>query len=146
MTNRMREWADDLGRTIDYLETRDDVRADQLAYVGLSFGVSTALPLLALEPRLKAALLLLPGYTSRPRAPEADAANYMPRVKRPVLMIGGEYDYVFPVETSSEPLFDHIGSEDKRFLTYEMGHGPFPRSRTLMDLRPWLDEHLGPVD
>jgi len=147
METRMREWAADLGRTIDYIETRSDLDADRVAYWGLSFGASTSLPLLALEPRLRAALLYLPGYTYRELPPAADAVNYTPRTRLPVLMIGGRYDYVFPVETAVQPLFDHLGTdpEHKRFLLYEMGHGPFPRGQLLRDVLPWLDAYLGPL-
>jgi formylglycine-generating enzyme required for sulfatase activity/dienelactone hydrolase len=148
MRTRMAEWRSDLGRTIDYLETRDDIRADAIGYFGVSFGASTSLPLLALEERLAAALLLLPGYTYRDMPSEADAINYVPRATLPVLMVGGSYDYVFPVETTQRPLFDQLGTppEDKRHILYEMGHGaPFPRNQFLRDVLPWLDEYLGPV-
>ena len=147
MRTRMAEWAGDLGRTIDYLETRDDIRADGIAYWGISFGSSTSLALLALEERLKAALLMLPGYTYRELPAEADAVNFVPRVTLPVLMIGGKYDYVFPIETAQRPLFDQLGTPlaDKQHMLYEMGHGPFPRGQTLRDVPPWLDKYLGPV-
>lgn len=143
---RMKEWAEDLGRTIDYLESRDDIRSDQIGYTGASFGASTSLALLALEERLTGALLLLPGFTYRDLPPEADAVNHVPRVTMPVLMIGGKYDYVFPVETAQQPLFDQLGTpdEDKIFLLYEMGHGPFPRGQTMRDMLPWLDKYFGP--
>lgn len=146
--DRMADWASELGRTIDYLETRDDIQADGIGFLGVSFGASTALPLLDLEDRLKAALLLLPGYTYRDVPPEADAVNYVPHTTLPVLMIGGRYDYVFPVETSARPLFDQLGTppDQKRFILYDMGHGPFPRGQLLRDMLPWLDEALGPVE
>ncbi len=147
MGERVKEWADDLGRTIDYLETRDDIDVDRIAYWGASFGASTSLALLGLEERLRAALLALPGYTYRDLPPEADPVNYVPRVTLPALLIGGRYDFVFPVETSQRPLFDQLGTpaEHKRHVLYEMGHGPFPRGQLLRDILPWLDEYLGPV-
>jgi dienelactone hydrolase len=144
---RMGEWAEDLGRTIDYLETRSDMDAGNIGYLGVSFGSSTPLALLALEERLRAALLMLPGYTYREVPPEIDAVNFVPRITMPVLMIGGRYDYVFPVETAQEPLYDHLGTPeaDKQHLIYEMGHGnPYPR-QMWRDVLPWLDEYLGPV-
>ena len=100
--------------------------------------------LLGLEPRLGAALLLLPGYTYRDLPPEAAAVNYAPRITMPVLMIGGRYDYVFPLETAQQPLYDQLGTPtaQKTFLTYEMGHGPFPRNQLLRDVLPWLDQYL----
>jgi hypothetical protein len=56
-----REWIDrrwDLGATLDYLATRENIDASKVAYVGRSMGAAQALPLLALEPRLKTAVLL----------------------------------------------------------------------------------------
>ncbi len=141
---RMADWASDLGRTVDYLEARDDIDTEAIGYMGSSFGASTTLALLALEERLDAALLLLPGYTYRDLPPEADAVNYVPRITMPVLMIGGRYDYVFPLETAQRPLYEQLGTpaEHKDFKIYEMGHGPFPRSQLLRDVTPWLDKYL----
>jgi len=50
---RMTEWAAEMGQTIDYLSGRDDVIAEDLAYFGVSFGASVALPLLSLERRFQ---------------------------------------------------------------------------------------------
>jgi formylglycine-generating enzyme required for sulfatase activity/dienelactone hydrolase len=142
--DRMADWAADVGRTIDLLERRDDISTETIGYMGSSFGASTTLALLGLEPRLGAALLLLPGYTYRDLPPEADAVNYAPRITMPVLMIGGRYNYVFPLETAQQPLYDQLGTPtaQKTFLTYEMGHGPFPRNQLLRDVLPWLDQYL----
>jgi cephalosporin-C deacetylase-like acetyl esterase len=46
----------DLGRSIDYLETRADIRKDQLGYYGASMGATFG-SYLALENRIKAAVL-----------------------------------------------------------------------------------------
>ena len=148
MRTRLALWSEDLGRTIDYLEAREDIDAERVAYFGVSFGASTPLALLDLEDRLKAALLVLPGYTYRDVPPEIDAVNYVPRITLPVLMIGGRDDYVFPVETAQRPLFEQLGTppEHKRHELYEMGHGPIPRGQFLRDVLPWLDQYLGPVN
>jgi len=55
------QWSKDLGRTIDYLESRSDFDRGKLAYYGFSMGADDALPTIALEPRLKAAILLSGG-------------------------------------------------------------------------------------
>src|SRR5262245_18541941 len=52
------QWSKDLGRTIDYLETRSDIDAGKMGYYGLSSGATAALPIVAVEPRLKAVVLL----------------------------------------------------------------------------------------
>jgi hypothetical protein len=59
-------WYADLKRTLDYLATRADLNADRLAYLGYSYGASHALPLLALEKRYDAAILVAGGL-GKPR-------------------------------------------------------------------------------
>ena len=60
-------------------------------------------------------------------------------------MLNGEQDYFFPLETSQRPLFDHLGSEDKRHRVREgVGH-VFPMDWAVSEAGTWLDERLGPV-
>lgn len=49
---------------------------------------------------------------------EVDPTALAPFQTTPVLMINGEYDNVFPLETSSRPLFDLIGADDKMLKLY----------------------------
>jgi hypothetical protein len=53
------QWSKDLGRTIDYLESRSDFDRDKLAYYGFSMGADDALP--AGPPARRAKRFLLPG-------------------------------------------------------------------------------------
>ena len=50
-------WSRDLGRAIDYLETRSDIDRSRLAFYGVSDGGDAGVILTALEPRLKASVL-----------------------------------------------------------------------------------------
>ena len=45
-------WSMDLGRRIDYLETRPEFDKDRIAYYGYSMGAEMAIPVVAVEPRL----------------------------------------------------------------------------------------------
>ena len=72
------------------------------------------LPLLALEPRLKVAVLHSAGFTYRRLPAEMDAVNYVSRIRMPVLMMTGRHDYVFPYQTSQKPLFDLLGTPASR--------------------------------
>jgi len=144
---RMADWRQDLGRILDGIATRPDLDSKRVAYIGISFGSSTAFPLLALEDRLKAAVLLAPGYPYRTLPPEADAVNYASHVTIPVLMMGGRHDYVLPLETSQKPMFDDLGTaaQDKRHVVYDAGHMNYPRSDSIRETLAWLDRYLGPV-
>ena len=41
------QWSKDLGRTIDYLETRSDIDARKVGYYGISAGANAALPVVS---------------------------------------------------------------------------------------------------
>jgi serine/threonine protein kinase/dienelactone hydrolase len=121
----MVHWINDFRRTVDYIETRADMKADRIGYYGLSGGGAFAPLALAMEPRIKAAVLNTAGYSvSASVRPEVHAANYAPRVRAPTLMLGGQYDIVFPYETSQVPFFKHLGTPDK-------DHKVSPRSHIL---------------
>src|SRR3546814_18594837 len=51
----------DLMRTVDYLQTREDVRADAIGYNGVSMGTRIGVPFIALDPRVRAASLFVGG-------------------------------------------------------------------------------------
>lgn len=144
---RMGQWRQDLARTIDVLARRPDIDANRIAYYGVSFGASTALPLVALEERLKVAVLAPAGFTYRELPPEADAINYISHVTIPVLMLGGTHDYIFPLETAQKPFFERLGTpaDRKRLVLADAGHGNFPRSQLIREVLAWLDRYLGPI-
>jgi dienelactone hydrolase len=141
------QWSKDLARTIDYLESRREFDRDKLAYYGYSMGAGRTLPIVALEPRLKTAILLTGGLYDEAPLPEIDPLHFLPRIEMPVLFLGGRYDFVFPVETSQAPLFKLLGTpaEDKRHVIFEgAGHVP-PRMELIREILDWLDRYLGPV-
>ena len=58
------DWSKDLGRSIDYLETRPDIDHSKLAYKGFSWGAAMGSVLPAVEDRIKACVLISPGFYS----------------------------------------------------------------------------------
>jgi hypothetical protein len=140
-------WGRDLGRAIDYLETRDDMDTTRLAYYGLSWGGQMGGVLPAIEPRIRVNVLYVAGMTFQRALPEADPINYITRVTQPTLMLNGELDFFFPTETSQKPMFELLGTppEHKRRLTYPGGHS-IPRVESIKQTLAWLDRYLGPVE
>jgi predicted esterase len=136
-------WSRDLGRAIDYLETRADVDRSRLAFYGVSAGASAGVMLVALEPRLKAAVLQATGIGGD-AVPAADAIDYAPRVRVPTLMLNGKYDFGLPVDAAQRPLFDLLGTREKTHRILESGH-KVPTDAVAAEVLPWLDRHLGPV-
>jgi cephalosporin-C deacetylase-like acetyl esterase len=139
-------WSKDLGRSIDYLETRPDIDHNKLAYEGSSWGAAMGSLLPALEDRIRVCVLICPGFYLQKSLPEAAGLNFAPRVKVPVLMLNGRFDYIFPVEISQEPMFRLLGTprEQKRRVVYETGHD-IPQNELIRESLDWLDRYLGPV-
>jgi formylglycine-generating enzyme required for sulfatase activity/dienelactone hydrolase len=140
----------DLGRSIDYLETRPDIDRERLAYYGLSTGAVRGPILTALEPRFKASIFLSGGLPPYRLPPEADPINFAPRAKVPALMVNGRHDFALPLETSQEPMFRLLGApqKDKRRVVFDdSGHFPNPNRvpEIYREALDWLDRYLGPV-
>jgi len=135
----------DFKRCIDYLETRQDIDSDKLAYYGMSWGVEYGPKIAALEDRLKVNVFLAGGL-KWDRRPAANPLNYITRVKTPTLMMSGKYDSSFDLETSIKPMFDLLGTPDehKELKLYETDHIP-PRNEFIREILAWLDRYLGPV-
>jgi cephalosporin-C deacetylase-like acetyl esterase/predicted Ser/Thr protein kinase len=140
------EWAKDLGRAIDYAESRSELDHDKLAYYGFSWGAVMASSTTVVESRIKVAVLLSGGFYLQKSLPEVDQINFAPRVKIPTLMINGRYDFIFPPDSSQAPMFRYLGTpgKDKRYVVLESGHVP-PTDRVVKETLEWLDHYLGPV-
>jgi eukaryotic-like serine/threonine-protein kinase len=141
------EWSKDLGRSIDYLESRPDIDSEKLAYEGVSWGAALGAVLPAVEDRIKVCVLLGPGFNLDRTLPEVDQINFAPRVKVPVLMLSGRYDYFYPTATSQEPMLRLLGApkDQKRHVLADTGHD-FPRAELIKESLDWLDRYLGPVN
>jgi serine/threonine protein kinase/dienelactone hydrolase len=139
-------WAKDIARSIDYLETRRDIDTTRLAYYGLSWGGEMGPIMVAVERRFKVVVLYVAGLAFQKAQPEADAINYVSRVKQPILLLNGKYDHFFPYETSQLPLFKLLGTstEHKRQFVDETGHF-VARNQLIKEILDWLDHYLGPV-
>ena len=126
---------------------RPDIDASRVAFYGASFGGSVAFPLTALEPRFRTAVLGPAGFAYMDLPPEADAINYVSHVTMPVLMLGGRFDFVIPLDTAQAPMFERLGTPpaDKRHVVFDSGHNDFPRSEMIREVLGWLDRYLGPV-
>ncbi|HET8623871.1 MAG TPA: protein kinase, partial [Gemmatimonadales bacterium] len=139
-------WAKDLRRTVDYLATRPDIDSSKVAYYGLSWGGYLGGIMPAVEPRLKVVVLLVAGLENQRGLPEVEPINFLPRITQPVLMLNGQYDHYFPVETSQRPMFRLLGTsaEHKRQVISEGGHF-VPRPQLVKETLDWLDRYLGAV-
>lgn len=133
----------DLQRTIDYLETREDVDSDSLAYLGLSYGGEYGPVYTAIEQRFVTLVYFAGGFDAFQLPDEIQPWNYAPRVTTPTLMVNGRDDYFSPVEAAQKPMFDLLGvaPEDKRHVILEGGHIPYDMNAVIREILDWLDRY-----
>lgn len=140
-------WSRDAAQVIDFLQARDDIDGERIGFYGLSLGANVGISMLAVEPRFRAGVLQATGLFANRPPPEFDTLNFAPRVRQPVLLVGGRYDFQNPLETSQRPLFERLGSApgDKAHFLYDGGHVA-PRQQEIIGvILDWFDQHLGPV-
>jgi serine/threonine protein kinase/predicted esterase len=147
--DRLIQDAKEVRRSVDYLETRPDIDRNKLAYLGVSQGSADGLIFVALEDRFKTAIFLDGGFFLTPTLPAMNQVNFAPRVKIPILMVNGRYDFTFSFDRAQEPMFRMLGTPtaDKRHIVLETPHDV---SQDRPDLSravlAWLDKYLGKVN
>ncbi len=136
----------DLGRSLDYLETRPDIDRSKLAYLGFSFGSLLGPVFTAVDGRFQTAVYVVGGLANEPFAPEVDPLHFAPRAHIPVLMINGRFDFTYPLQGCQLPLLHLLGvhDADKRHVLFDTGHG-VPRNPMIKEVLDWLDRYLGLV-
>ena len=138
-------WVKDVGRTIDYLESRPDIDGDRVSYVAQSLGTNLVQYLVPREPRIRAVAVYSAGFNVIAAQSAIERAlGLMPRVRVPVLMLGSSNDFFFP-EGHQRAWFDAIGTPDehKYFRLYETGHWPLPFGELLRETVDFLDRYVG---
>lgn len=149
----------DLMRTVDYLQTRSDVRADAIGYHGVSMGTRIGVPFIALDQRVRAATLFVGGSGDYSRfvtagTPFADLAGDEALVNHltdpaifapwtshlPKLMVNGERDQTVGGREPAERLLEAM-ADPKEIVWFDGDHGdsaPF-QPQALQ----FLTSHLG---
>lgn len=133
------QMVEDWKATLDALAKLPEIGIGPVGYWGLSMGTMFGLPLVAVEPRIRAAVLGLMGTAiGTGRRLRADAAE----VSCPVLFLQQWDDQLVPRKSSSE-LFDALASEDKRLHANPGLHSEIPREEFLFT-QTFLARHLTP--
>jgi len=130
----------------DYIETRNDMDAEKIAFAGVSWGGFVAPYVLAIEERIKLGILILFGVQSSDEYPWRDQINYLPRVKIPMLLLAGRYDPDYSMK-QQQAFYDFLGTpeNEKEWKIYESTHY-IPRDDLINESLNWLDKYFGPVD
>jgi dienelactone hydrolase len=135
----------DLGRSLDYLETRADIERNKIAYLGVSGGAAQGVIFTALEDRFKAVIFLDGGFEDERPLPGTDQVDFAPRLKAPVLMVSGRYDFVLEGKDALLRMFG-TPPADKEAVTFETAHDVSEQRADLVRVVvAWLDKYLGKV-
>jgi serine/threonine protein kinase/dienelactone hydrolase len=140
----------DFRRSIDYLESRDDIDLNKVAFYSYSWGGEMYSIIAAVEKRLKLGILNTGGMRGFDAGgkifPIADPINYVTRVTIPTLMLNGEYDMIYQYDKVVKPMHDLLGTadQDKRLITYPTDHF-VPRNNLIRESLNWLDRYFGPA-
>lgn len=145
----VRNWQQDFGLAIDYLQSRDDVSSEQIGLTALSMGALMSPYLLANEHRIKSVVLWSGGfsaYTGEDYKSANILAGTLQRITQPTLMINGQHDFVIPL-SSQKILLNFLGTneEDKKHVVFDAGHYGWPIGEFVRENLDWLDKYLGPV-
>lgn len=141
----LRHWVQDLGRTIDYLDTRDDMDAQRVAYMGLSLGAVLAPQLLAYEPRFAGIVLYSGGFGRASSQATIDRQTRLAgRVEAPVLMLVGRDDIVSPLEPHKTAFLRSFGAPDdeKVLRAFDAGHWPLPMNDVIRETIDFLERFV----
>jgi dienelactone hydrolase len=140
----------DLARSIEYLETRPDIDKSKLGYLGVSWGAADGvIYTMLLQDHLQTMVFLDGGFFLGAAAPGRDQVDFAPRLKRPVLMVNGRYDFSFSLERSQIPLFRMLGTPpaDKEHVVLETPHDVrAKRAEMTKAVLGWFDRYLGRVE
>ena len=136
----------DFRASLDYLETRDDIEMDRVAYYGMSWGAAIGGIIPAVEDRIKT-IVLIPPILLDNGLPEVSPINYVGRITQPLLALAGTYDTLQNPEVHIMPAFELFGTPDdqKHLIFFETDHIP-PKTDMIREVLTWLDEYLGPVN
>lgn len=124
---------------IDALCTQPQVDAGAIGWCGVSMGTAYGLPLVAAEPRIRAALL---GMWSAGYPGSARLLVEAGRIGQPVLFQQKWDDTLFD-RAGQFALFDAFASEDKRLCVYPGGH-THPAGDQRADIHRFLLSRLIP--
>jgi eukaryotic-like serine/threonine-protein kinase len=135
----------DFFRAVDYLATRREVDMQSLGYYSVSMGAYLAPIPLALEPRIKAAVVASSGLRWN-WPPEIQPMNFAPRVTIPFLVINGRDDFNAPA-AARERFIELLGTPaaHKQLVVLEGGHFPHDIHGLVRHTLDWFDQYLGHV-
>tara|TARA_Y100001980_G_C14543874_1_gene322795 strand:+ start:55 stop:2316 length:2262 start_codon:yes stop_codon:yes gene_type:complete len=133
----------DYKRSLDYIQSRNDFNFNNMSYFGYSWGSTTSNYLLAIDDRVKAAVICVGGLMLQKSKKEIEAHLYIRRIKVPILHIIGKEDGIFGFEENYKPWKKLIGTPKEKLKLIELdnvGHG-LPWDTIVKHHSKWIKIH-----
>jgi dienelactone hydrolase len=128
---------EDWGAALSHLCQFTAIDQERIAWYGISMGTAYGLPVVAADPRIKAAVL---GMWGTCRTPSDRLVADAQRIQVPVLFQVKREDAIFTPE-GQQDLFEKIASSRKQYVAYDGGHVD-PVGEQLDDIAHFLKAHL----
>ncbi len=140
---QMVNWATDIRRGLDYVETRKELEAAKIALFNISEERFLIVP--AVESRYRSVVLVGIGLNESllKVIPEANPIYFAPHIRAPTLMLHGRFDETDPLKSGAEPLY-RLLRQPKRLELFNGGHVPSLEVSVPL-VNGWLDTTLGLV-
>lgn len=151
----------DLRRAVDYLQSRPDIDAKNLGYLGFSQGGMIGGTFIGVEPRIGAACLAIPGGGFLEWGPKAglwkestpgievnatltDPIHFIGRFSpRPLLMLSAKRDELIP-KFATDALFA-AAKDPKEIVWFDSGH-VLPPTALIVTVKAFFLKYLGKRD
>ncbi len=144
----------DLRRAVDFIESREELDAEQIGYFGISLGGIIGTVVCGVERRIKVPVIVLAGgqldllFEEKITSSEAknfvsfiDPMNFVGQISpRPLLMINAKNDEVIPPEMSK--LLFEKAKEPKEIIWYDAKHRDAPLDKVYSDGLQWFNTYL----
>ena len=136
----------DIRLTCDYIYQNDSLDNNKICFTGFSLGGMRSPFVLGVENRINLGIIGSCGLKKWPGDPEwRDMIHYLPRIKIPILLMGGRYDPSYPAP-DQQAFLDYLGTpdEDIRWVTFATGHS-LPRAEVINESLAFVDKYFGKV-
>jgi cephalosporin-C deacetylase-like acetyl esterase len=144
----------DLRRAVDFIETRNELDATKIGFLGISLGGITGTIFCGVEKRVKVPIIVLAGGQLNliygKKALGSDAKDYTSIIEpknfvkqiapRPLLMINAENDKIIPPMMSK--LLYKEAKKPKNIIWYPAKHHTIPIDKVYQEGFNWFDKHL----
>lgn len=144
----------DLRRTIDFIETKEELDNNKIGFLGISLGGITGTIFSSIDKRVKVPVIVLAGGQMNlmfgKKALSSDTNDYLSIIEpmnfvkqispRPLLMINAENDDIIP-PMMSKLLYKKAGNP-KQIIWYPAKHHTIPIDKVYNDGVNWFDKYL----